>query len=169
MVSNLDQPRSEPGVVVVYMLSYYPLLGDYGNEISILSCCSYREAVLPFHFIVCVLDSWVMTRWKKICQIGVISRHHWIADDRIPETPLILVKSHLFVCKLKRKKSPFSRRSSTRKRPAAAVSRQGFSSPKIDWYDQSTCGQNRNFLATSGASFDPLAHFLSARLDTCDR
>jgi hypothetical protein len=24
-------------------------------------------------------------------------------------------------------------------RPAAAASRQGFTSPKIDWYDQSTC------------------------------
>ncbi len=32
---------------------------------------------------------------------------------------------------------PFSRRSSAHQRPVAAVSRQGFSTPKIDWYDQS--------------------------------
>jgi hypothetical protein len=40
-----------------------------------------------------------------------------------------------------KKKSLFSRRSSAHKRPLAAVSRQGFSSPKTDWYGQSTSGQ----------------------------
>jgi hypothetical protein len=33
--------------------------------------------------------------------------------------------------------APFSRRSSAHQQPVAAVSRPGFSSPKIDWYDQS--------------------------------
>jgi hypothetical protein len=35
---------------------------------------------------------------------------------------------------------PFSWPSSAHKRPAAALSRQGFSSPKIDWVSQLTSG-----------------------------
>jgi hypothetical protein len=37
-------------------------------------------------------------------------------------------------------KPAIHRRCSAQERPVAAASRQGFSSPKIDWYDQSTSG-----------------------------
>jgi hypothetical protein len=43
--------------------------------------------------------------------------------------------------KKKKTTPPFSWCFSAHKRPAASVSRQGVSSPKIDWYHQSTCGQ----------------------------
>jgi hypothetical protein len=59
----------------------------------------------------------------------------------------LIVLLYLELEKNNKKTSPLSWPSSAHERPAAALSRQGFISPKIDWVSQSTLSEVRSYCA----------------------